>query len=307
MLHTIKRIVYYLFHKPSVILFMGWEKFAPYFTTDKFFLKVKGRFLLGYWIDFDSPKTFSEKIQWLKLNDIHPEYTQMVDKVAAKDYVGGIIGEKYIIPTYGVWDSVSSIDWDSLPNQFVIKSTSDSGGVVICRNKNQFEKQKAIEKLSRLGNRDYTRTSKEYPYKNVPHRFIAEALLSNGLDKDLPDYKFFCFNGEPKYCQVIRSRSEEEKVDFFDMEWNHQDFVGLLVHQQSKNSEDLPQKPAVLDEIICICRKLARNIPFIRIDLYIIQDKIYFGELTFFPAGGFGSFTPDKWNVIIGDLLKLPV
>lgn len=304
MIHTFKRIFYYLIRDPKVLIFMGWEKFAAPLTTDKFFLKVKYRLSMGYWMDFDNPKTFCEKIQWLKLNDIHPEYTQMVDKVTAKDYVRCKVGNKYIIPTYGVWDDVEDIDWDSLPQKFVVKATNDSGGVVVCRDKSKLDIEAAKNKLRCLGGRDYTKTNKEYPYCGVPHRFIAEELLDNGKDADLPDYKFFCFNGEPLYCQIIRDRNSKETIDFYDMEWNHQEFVGL---NPSAVNGTLPvNKPYNLEEIVKACRTLSSGIPFLRVDFYVVNDSVYFGELTFFPASGMGVFTPSEWDLKLGNLLKLP-
>ena len=312
MIKKIKSFFYYLFHDPSVVVFMAWEKFAAPFTSDKLFLKVKYRLKMGYWMDFDNPQTFSEKIQWLKLIDIHPEYTLMVDKVAAKDYVRSKVGDKYIIPTLGVWDNVDDIDWDSLPQKFVVKATNDSGGVVVCRDKSNLNIEEAKRKLRGLGGRDYTKTSKEYPYHGVPHRFIAEELLENGTDADLPDYKFFCFNGEPMYCQVIRDRNSKETIDFYDMEWHHQEFVGLNpvarngLTPVARNGLTPVARPGNLDEMKEVCRKLSENIPFVRVDLYVIDDKEYFGELTFFPASGLGVFTPDQWNQRLGDLLKLP-
>lgn len=295
MIHTLKRIFHYLVRNPKIVLFMGWEKFAAPLTTDKFFLKVKYRLKMGYWMDFDNPKTFNEKIQWLKLNDIHPEYTQMVDKVAAKEYVRRKVGGNYIIPTLGVWDNVDNIDWDSLPNKFVIKATNDSGGVVVCRDKNNLNIEEAKAKLRGLGGRDYTKTSKEYPYHGVPHRFIAEELLENCLNPDLPDYVFFCFNGDPKLCQVMRNRNSTMN-EFYDMDWNHQQIVGLNAVARPSNFEEMKN----------ICRKLAKGIPFVRVDLYVIDDKEYFGELIFYPECIVGEFSFEQWSDKISKLLELP-
>ena len=197
MFHNIKQILHYLIHDPHTLLFMGWERLAFPFTTDKFFLRVKYRLLMGYWMDFDNPRTFNEKLQWLKLNDKHPEYTQLVDKVTAKDYVRNIIGDKYIIPTLGVWNSVDEIDWEGLPDKFVIKAAGDSGSIVICNDKKNFDIIKAKAQLKRFGYRDYSKTNKEYPYYNVPHRFIAEELLENSNSNVIPDFIITCTNGIP--------------------------------------------------------------------------------------------------------------
>lgn len=266
---------------------------------------------MGHWIDWKNPKTFTEKLQWLKVYDYKPEYTQMVDKLAAKDYVAARIGEEYIIPTLGVWNRVEDIDWDALPNQFVLKTTHGGGGcgVVICLDKAKFDKAKAIKKLEISMRTNAGQTYRERPYLNVPRKIIAEKFMAERktygkpVNKDLPDYKFFCFDGEPKYCQVIRDRSTKETIDFYDMEWQHMPFVGL--NPVAKNGLNPVARPLHLDNMIEICRKLSAGMKFSRIDLYVINDKEYFGEITLYPAAGFGEFTPEEWNKRLGDLIKL--
>ena len=263
---------------------------------------------MGHWINWKNPKTFTEKIQWLKIYNRRPEYTRMVDKFAVKEYVAGIIGEEYIIPTLGVWNRPEEIDWESLPNQFVLKTThgGGGGGVVICKDKKTFDKEKAIEKMTESLNSDIYKSFREWPYKDVPKRVIAEKFMApekSPAPKDLPDYKFFCFNGEPKYCQVIRDRHTKETIDFYDMEWNLMPFVGL--NPVACNGLTPVARPGNLVEMKDICRKLAKDIPFVRVDLYVIDDKKYFGELTFYPASGLGVFTPEEWNNRLGGLLTL--
>lgn len=199
-------------------------------TPDSWFLYFRFKDHLGYYPNLCHPKTFNEKLQWLKLNDRRPEYIKMVDKHEAKKYVASRIGEEYIIPTLGVWDKVEDIDWQSLPNQFVMKCTHDSGGIIICKDKSQLDIEKTKKKLKKSLSYDYYVNGREWPYKNVPRRIIAEKLMApekKTAPADLPDYKFFCFDGEPKYCQVIRDRNTKETIDFYDMDWNHQEFVGL--------------------------------------------------------------------------------
>lgn len=284
----------------SLVLNLG------FMIPDKLYLNLRYRAEMGHWVNFENPKTFTEKIQWLKLYNRKPEYTTMVDKYAVKDYVASIIGPEYIIPTIGVWNTPEEIDWETLPSRFVLKTThgGGGGGVVICKDKNTFDKADAIMKLSKNLKGDIYRTRREWPYKNVPHRIIAEEFMEEtGYHGDLADYKFFCFNGEPKYCQVIRDRNTKETIDFYDMEWNHQNFVGL--NPIAQNGTTPVAQPENLKVMQDVCRRLAKGIPFVRVDLYVINGKEYFGELTFFPASGLGSFSPDQWNEKLGDLLKL--
>ena len=272
---------------------------------DKLYLSIKFRTRKGYWMDWKHPKTFCEKLQWLKVHDIHPEYTMMVDKMAAKDYVANIIGREYIIPTLAVFDSADDVDFDALPNQFVLKCTHDSGGLVVCRDKSKLNRKAARNKLRRGLKRTYIIQNREYPYKNVPRRIIAEQYLENSASPTSPivDYKFFCFNGEPRYCQVIQDRNTKETIDFFDMEWNHQEFIGL--NPKAVHAIVCPQKPHSFETMKQIAKALSQGIPFSRIDLYDINGKPYFGEITFFPASGMGMFTPNKYDVILGEMIKL--
>ena len=278
--------------------------------SDKPYLSLRYRFLMGHWINWKNPKTFTEKLQWLKVYNRRPEYTTMVDKYAVKKYVSDRIGKQYIIPIIGVWDKAEDIDWDSLPEQFVLKTThgGGSGGVIICKDKMTFDKNVAIVKLNKSMSSDIYSNLREWPYKNVKRKIIAEKFMIpsdklNDPTYDLTDYKFFCFNGVPKFCQVIRNRHTCESIDFYDMDWNHQGFVGL--NPVARNGLTPVARPEHFDEMKGICRKLAKNIPFVRIDLYIIDNDIYFGEITFYPASGFGKFTPEDSDLLLGKLLNL--
>lgn len=280
------------------------------FLSDVTYTKIIYRLNTGKRLNLRHPQTFSEKLQWLKLYDHNPLYTTLVDKYAVKDYVASKIGVEYIIPTLGVWNSVEEIEWGKLPNQFVLKTTQGGGGdgIVICRDRATFDRKKAIRKLEQAMKTNPFKRLREWPYKNVPHRIIAEKYMEVTPDvKDLPDYKWFCFNGEPKYCQVIQSRSDNETIDFFDTEWNHQDFIGLNPFYQElfKNADIEPAIPVDLKEQIRIARKLSKDIPFCRIDLYSINAHTWFGEVTFYPAGGISKFTPDNYNEIIGDMIDI--
>lgn len=262
---------------------------------------------LRQFVNFRNPRTFSEKLQWLKIYNKDPKYTMMVDKFLVKDYVSKLIGEEYIIPTYGVWDSPDSINWDILPQKFVLKTTHAGGsaGVVICKEFNNFDRKEAILKLKQSFMTDSYAMSKEWPYKNVQRRIIAEQLLEYRTNQcEIPDYKWYCFNGEPKYCQVIKDRTTRETIDFFDVNWKHQEFIGL--NSNVSNSNVVPQRPERLDIQLSIARRLSKDLPFSRIDLYEVDGKVYFGEITFFPLSGMGRFVPDKYNLLLGDMLELP-
>lgn len=271
---------------------------------DKLYLQIVYKREIGKSLNLKRPITFQEKLQWLKLYNRQAIYSTMVDKFEVKDYVAGIIGEKYIIPTLGVWDNANSIDFANLPNRFVLKTTHDSGGVIICKDKSKFDVQKAISSLNkRLLNKVFY-SNREWPYKNVIPRIIAEKYIEMPDNQEMIDYKIYCFNGIPKYIQVIQNRAIDETIDFFDTKWNHQEFTGLTRH--IKKSKKKIDKPKNLEEMMMISAKLSVNIPFVRIDLYNISGRIYFGEITFFPLSGLGSFTPPIWNEKIGNLIKLP-
>lgn len=293
----------YKFNVSGILLFFLY-RFHRLFSDEqylkiKFFIKNKKR------LDLKNPKSFGEKLQWLKLYDRQPLYTKMVDKVAVKDLVAQKIGKEYIIPTIAVYDSPDEINLDSLPNKFVIKCNHNSGkGMVICHDKSSLNIEKVKKGLKEGLKEDYYATSKEWPYKDVPRKIIVEEFISNGIDCDLPDYKWYCFNGEPKYCQVIRDRNTNETIDFYDTKWTHQEFVGL--NPNVTNGKIPVPKPRQLSEMIEIARNLSKGIPFVRVDLYDTGKNIYFGELTFYPASGFGEFNPLKWDNKISELLPLP-
>lgn len=299
--------------KSLVSYFENPKLFLMYFSRafpDKLYLKILFRLKMGYKLNLKNPKTFSEKLQWLKLYDRKPKYTTMVDKYAVKKYVANIIGEEYIIPTIGIWNNPNDIDWNSLPEKFVLKTIHGGGssGVVICKDKSTFNKEKAIDKLSSSFKSNIYIRYREWPYKNVPKRIIAEKFMeissTKKQDGDLPDYKFYCFGGNPVYCQVIRDRRTKETIDFYDMEWNHMPFVGL--NPVVQNGLNPVEKPICLENMIEVCKKLSKNTPFSRIDLYVIDNKVYFGEITFYPASGLGKFKPNEWNYKLGNMIELP-
>lgn len=270
---------------------------------DKLYLSIKFRTHMGYWMNWKNPQTFSEKLQWLKVYDRHPEYTKMVDKVAAKDYVAGIIGKEFIIPTLAVYNTADEIDYDALPDQFVLKCTHDSGGLVVCRDKSKLDREAAREKLRKGLKRTYIVQNREYPYKDVPRRIIAEQYMEDESG-ELKDYKFFCFDGTPKALFVASDRGRkdtETKFDFFDMEWNHLPFT----NGHPNSDKEIPC-PSNFDKMKDIAGKLSVGMPHVRVDLYNVNGKIYFGELTFFHWGGTVPFNPEEWDYKFGSWIKLP-
>ena len=272
---------------------------------DKIYLSILFRYHMGYWMDWNHPLTFSEKLQWLKIHDRNPLYTKLVDKYTVKEYVASIIGKEYIIPTLGVWDRIEDIEWDKLPQQFVLKTNHGGGsmGVVICRDKASFDKKIAIKQLKESLKTDLYVIWKEWPYKNVPKRIIAEQYIQSSAENTtLNDYKIFCFNGEPKYCQVISGRDSKMSIDFFDFDWNHQPF------HEPKNypfADKEPRKPLKLDDMRKAARKLSHNKSFCRIDFYESGKDLFFGEITFYPTSGFGGFLPKEYDKVLGDMISL--
>ena len=259
----------------------------------------------GERMDWKNPKTFNQKLQWLKLYNRRPEYTTMVDKYEAKKYVAGIIGEECIIPTLGVWDRFEDIDFDTLPEQFVLKCTHDSGGLIIVRDKSKLDK-KAARKMFRMAlGRNHYSVNREWPYKNVKPRIIAEKYMVDESGYDLKDYKFFCFDGKVKLCMIERDRAKGRNghaVDFFDRNFEHQN----ITVDGYPNATQAYEKPTNYDELIAIAEKLATDIPHIRVDLYNINSRCYFGELTFFQASGSIQFSPPEWDKVLGGWIELP-
>ena len=278
-----------------------------YLFPDKLYLQLMFRCKMGYWMDFDNPKTFNEKLQWLKLYNRNPLYTTLVDKYAVKEYVANLIGEESVIPTLGVWNKAEEIDFDKLPNQFVLKTTNGGGGdVVICKDKSNFNKVCAIKHLNRSLRKNIFKTFREWPYKNVPPRIIAEKYMEDEKNGELQDYKFYTFNGEPKFMLLVSNRFREGKkcFDYFDMNFNHVNLKEIGVANGLKVDWNKPQN---FEKMKRICMCLAKKIPMVRVDLYDVNGSVYFGEMTFFDAGGFMKATPQTWEKEWGDLLNLPI
>ena len=276
------------------------ERLVP----DAPFLRLKYRCYMRRKLHLKTPVTYNEKLQWLKLFDRNPLYTKLVDKHAVKEYVAQKIGEKYIIPTLKVWNSPDDINFDILPDQFVLKCNHDSGGVVICKDKQMFDERAAIKKLrSHFNSDDAYYAGREWPYKNVQKCIIAEKYLEDKETKELRDYKFFCFDGVVKAMFIASARQtrKEPYFDFFDTNFNN-----LGIKQGHPNAPFSIPKPKTFDEMKKIAEVLSTGLRQVRVDLYEVNGDVFFGELTLFHHTGMVPFVPEKWDKVFGDWIKLP-
>jgi len=254
-------------------------------------------------LDLQNPVRYTEKLQWLKLYDRKDIYTTMVDKYMVKKYVSDLIGEEYVIPTLYVWDDVEDINFDDLPNSFVLKCTHDSGSIVICKDKSVLDVNQAKSKLEFFMRRNYYKTSREWPYKNVKPRIICEPYLEDLQYKELRDYKFFTFGGVPKALYIAQGRGGDgvTLANFFDMDFKHLEFC--IDHEMS---QDLPDKPVNFEKMKELAGILSKGTPQLRVDFYEVNGRLYFGEMTFFHCSGFIGFKPDKWDYTFGEWVTLP-
>lgn len=300
-----RKFFYYLFNEPSILGIAVLLRLST-ILPDKWYLKLMFRLKMGYWMDFKNPKTFNEKLQWLKLYNRNSEYIKMVDKLAVKEYVASVIGEEYIIPTLGVWNRPEDIDFENLPEKFVLKTTHGGGsnGVVVCGDKSKLDKAKVMSKLCDSMRQNIYSTFKEWPYKDVLPRIIAEQYLEDAETKELRDYKFFCFNGCAEYYKVDFDRFVGHRANYFDRNGLLMKFGEEVCPPDYNKNIEMPDSVPYMIEL---AEKLSKGIPFVRVDLYCVNKKIYFGEMTFFPAAGFGKFTDRQWDMKLGDLISLEI
>lgn len=291
-----------VFKQPRLAMLFLLHRFSHLIKDDKIYYKLQYQLLKGKRLNIDCPITYNEKLQWLKLYDRKPIYTTMVDKLAVKDYVSNKIGAKYVIPLLGVWNKPEDIDYSKLPDQFVLKATHGGGGldVFICKDKSSLDIEMVNKRMNLSLKSDYLRM-REWPYKNVPRKIIAEVLLNSGTG-DLWDYKVMCFGGVPQMIQVHRGRFTHQTQDVYDVNWNK-----LKISQPGyPYTEDNIERPALLEEMLRLSEILAADIPQIRVDWYITNGKLYFGELTFFDSAGYADWEPEEWNKKLGDMIVLP-
>lgn len=273
-------------------------------NSDERFIRRLYKLMLNKRVNLDNPKTFNEKLQWLKLYNRKPEYTMMVDKYKVREYIAGKIGEEYLIPLIGVWDDPDDINFEELPNQFVLKCNHNSGlGLCICKDKKNIDFKKVKTELGKGLKQDYYLTGREWPYKDVPRKIIAEKYMTDETGTNLRDYKFYCFDGKAKVVGIYQDRNTDKETtgDFFDMDFNWLDFTFNMPNAKVK-----PSKPNHFEKMKEIAEILSKGIPHVRVDLYLSNDRIYFGELTFFDGSGFDKIEPFEWDVKLGSWLNLP-
>lgn len=271
--------------------------------NDEIFIRLHYFFTMHKRLNLKTPESFNEKLQWLKLHDRRPEYTAMVDKVEAKEYVARQIGSQYIIPTLGVWERFEDIDFAQLPDKFVLKCTHDSGGLVICSDKSKLNRDVVRKKILKSLRSNYYLEHREYPYKDIKPRIIAEKFMVDESGTELKDYKFFCFNGQPKLIEVDFGRFSQHQRNIYSTDW---ELMDMEIKYPANAHHTIP-KPKCLDKMIELAAVLSKDIPHVRVDMYVINDLIYFGELTFFHGAGMERFKPNEWNFRLGEWLQLPI
>lgn len=301
-MNLIKKIKTFILNKEKRTIFLAQHGFYEK-MSDEAFLKMQFKNVFGYDLDLKKPITYNEKLQWLKLYDRKNEYTDLVDKNKVKNIVEKIIGSEYIIPTLGVWDKFDEIDFSKLPNQFVLKCTHDSGGLVICTDKSNFDIKKAKKKINKCLKRNYYMQNREWPYKNVERKIIAERYMEDESGYELKDYKFFCFEGKVQMLYVATDRNSCSNTcfDFFDRQFNH-----LNIKNGHDNAKKQINKPKNFEKMIELAEKISKGFKHIRVDFYNINGKIFFGEITFYHMSGFTKFEPNIWDKKIGKFIILP-
>lgn len=272
------------------------------FLPDETCIKWRYTSKTGRKLDISEPKTFNEKLQWLKLHDHRPEYSRYVDKYAVREFIADTVGSEYLIPLIGVYDTVDSIPFESLPNAFVLKCTHDSGSVFICKDKTLMDLAATKKALQKALRKNLYWKTREWPYKQVKPRIICEKYMEDESGYELKDYKIFCFSGQPKFIQVDFNRFSNHTRNMYDLDWNLIPFT--IKYPNDPNT--VITKPLQLEKMIEIASKLSQGIPHLRVDLYSINDKIYFGEMTLYHGSGNEIFTPDSYDLLLGSWINLP-
>ena len=294
-----KNINNYIFAAARISGIMGSD------IADDVYLKKQYYSKMGVKLHLDKPETFSEKLQWMKLYDRNPLYTELVDKYKVKEYIAKKIGEEYVIPSIMAWDRPEDIQFEELPKQFVLKCNHDSGGLFICRDKDVLtdsDKKKALRKLNKHFKTNYFAIAREWAYRDVERKIFAEKYMEDESGSELKDYKVFVFNGEPKMIQVDYNRFVKHQRIMYNIDWTPMKETFCY-----KAKADVKiSRPEKLDEMLSIARTLAEGLHFVRIDFYSIRDRIYFGEMTFYPEAGYGEWYPAGYDKTVGDWMRLP-
>lgn len=301
----IKRFFFWLKEDSNVVWVYLWTKLGV-FIPDQLYLRVLFRLRMGYWMSFRHPKRFAEKLQWLKLHDRQERFHSMVDKYDAKTVIKDLIGKEYAIPTLGVWNNINEIDYEGLPNSFILKATFDSGSYYICKNKKDLDKTEANKRLTKNWSQSFYSRRREWPYKGLQKRIIAEPLLAE--PNELLEYKFFCFEGEPKWFQSCQDRNRElggAILHFYNIDGSPLDIRDKMHGREIRKEEISAILPKNLDKMLEIARISSKGTHFLRVDFYEVGEQIYIGEFTFYEAAGFCEFEPDEWNIKMGNWIKL--
>ena len=286
----------------KMVLLKSFGKNIP----DEKYLKMLYKLKTGHELNLDYPKTYTEKIQWLKLYDRRPEYTKMQDKYAVREFIKETIGEEYLIPLLGVWDRADDIDFDALPDQFVIKCNHDCASVIICRDKSTFDKAEAKRHLQDCLQKSYYPDGREWAYRDIKPKIIAEKYMQDSNEKTLTDYKFFCFSGIARLVLVTSgpAHTPERRVDFYDIDFNS---LPIKRGEMSGSGHAAAiKKPKGFDSLVQLAEKLSAGIPFVRMDFYLIEGHPFFGEVAFYPSGGMAEFKPYEWEERVGSWIILP-
>lgn len=290
---------------PRAIIGYFLKRNALHWSNDQKYLAMRWWAEMGYCMDWNNPKTYNEKLQWLKVHDHNPLYTTLVDKVKVKEYISKIIGEEHIIPTIGVWDNANDIDFEKLPKSFVLKCNHNSGGgMCICKDKSKIDQEKIRDGLARGLKSNYYIVSREWPYKDVPPRILAEKYMSNGDGRALNDYKVMCFDGVVKLIELHQNRfTSQHTQDFYDREWRKTSITqGSSFFDSSE--KDTP-RPECFDQMIEYSEMLTKGMPHCRVDWYVINGTLYFGEMTFYDGSGFEKFDSEEDDALIGSWINL--
>lgn len=293
----------YLQH-PRLVLAKLLQYASPLFPDDKKYLSLLYRLKIGERLDWDNPQSYTAKLQWMKLYYRNPILSQFIDKYEVKAEVAKRIGAEHVIPTYGVWERAEAIDFDSLPERFVLKGTHDCRSVIICRDKQTFDAEGARIKLASALKRNNYGPMREWAYKSVKPRIIAEELIQDPAHpEELTDYKFFCFDGHVKAVYVATGRNRgETRADYFDRDFNH-----LPIFSEHPHAGSAIVRPQNYEEMVRIAEMLSAGFPHVRLDLYSLGDgRIFFGEYTFYHGGGMNQFEPREWDYTIGRWFTLP-